>query len=107
MDLRNEELPATLQAFELEENQEVFLAEQVVNTQAEITNFTNRYTGKLIKAKTVAPLNDRAGIHSANTVKKPKSSINAVMILVVLTLLALAIYGFSTGWIQDKLNLNI
>jgi len=107
MDLRNEELPATLQAFELEDSREVFLAEQVVNTQAEITNFTNRYTGKLIKAKAVALLNDRAGVHSVNTVKKSKSSINAVMILVVLTLLALAIYGFSTGWIQDKLNLNI
>lgn len=107
MDLRNEELPSTLQAFELRDNQEVFLAEQVVNTQAEIANFTSRYTGKLIKAKTVAPVDNRAGILAVNTVKKPKSSINAVMILVVLALLALTIYGFSTGWIQDKLNLNI
>lgn len=107
MDLRNEDLPATLQAFELEDNLEVFLAEQVVNTQAEITNFTNRYTGKLIKAKAASPVNSRAGSHAVNTVKKPRSSINVIMILVVLALLALAIYGFSTGWIQDRLNLNI
>ena len=107
MDLRNEELPSTLQAFELQDNQEVFLAEQVVNTQAEIANFTSRYTGKLIKAKTVAPVDNRGGIHAVNSVKKPKSSVNVVMILVVVLLLALAIYGFSTGWIQDKLNLNI
>lgn len=107
MDLRNEELPATLQAFDLQDNREVFLAEQVVNTQAEITNFTNRYSGKLIKAKTVAPTVNRTGMDNTNTVKRPKSSINAVMVLVVLALLALAIYGFSTGWIQDKFNLNI
>jgi len=106
MDLSNEELPATLQAYELEDNREVFLAEQVVNTQAEITNFTNRYTGKLIKAKSIAPGINRIGMRPENTVKKPKSSINTIMILVVLALLVLAIYGFSTGWIQDKLNLN-
>jgi len=107
MELRNEELPATLQAFDLENNQEVFLAEQVVNTQAEITNFTNRYTGKLIKAKTVTMGSNRTGSHPTDTPKKSKSSINAIMILIVLALLGLAIYGFSTGWIQDKLNLNI
>ncbi len=107
MELRNEDLPATLQAFELEDNREIFIAEQVVNTQDEITNFTNRYMGKLIKAKTVTLGNNRSRINPDNAVKKPKSSINAVMILVVLALLVLAIYGFSTGWIQDKLNLNI
>ncbi len=107
MDLHNEELPATLQAFELNDNREVFLAEQVVNTQAEITNFTNRYSGKLIKAKAILQGNNRAEIHAVSNVKKPKSSINVVMIIVVLALLALAIYGFSTGWIQNKLNLNI
>jgi len=107
MELRNDELPATLQAFELEDNREVFLAEQVVNTQAEITIFTNRYSGKLIKAKAVVPAVNRTAIHTDHTIKKPKSSVNAIMVLIVLVLLALAIYGFSTGWIQNKLNLNI
>lgn len=107
MDLRNEQLPATLQAFELEDNQEVFLAEQVVNSQAEIVNFTNRYSGKLIKAKLAAPVSSNMRSGQANPVVKRKSSVNAVMVIVVLVLLALAIYGFSTGWIQDKLNLKV
>jgi uncharacterized membrane protein YcjF (UPF0283 family) len=107
MDLQNEELPATLQVFELKDNREFFLAGQVVNTQAEVTIFTNRFTGKLIRAKSIAPGTDPGSLHSLNTVKKPTSSINAVMIVVILVLLGLAIYGFSTGWIQDKLNLNM
>ena len=55
MDFRKEELPATIQAYDLVDNNEIFLAEQLVNNQSEIDLFTSRYAGKLIKAKTVAP----------------------------------------------------
>lgn len=107
MDLHNEQLPATLQAFDLADNQEVFLAEQVVNSQAEIVNFTNRYSGKLIKAKLPVAAANGTFSSQPGPVVKSKSSVNAVMVVVVLVLLALAVYGFSTGWIQEKLHLNI
>ena len=108
MDLRNEDLPVTLQAFDLLDNKEIFIAEQVVNSKSEIDLFTNRYTGKLIKAKKATiNLNDNRPYSSNITEKKKSSSTNMVMVIIILILLALVIYGFSTGWIQQKLNLNI
>jgi hypothetical protein len=107
MDLRNEDLPVTLQAFDLLDNKEIFIAEQVVNSQAEVATFTSRYVGKLIKAKK-ASVNDSRAYTSNTPVKKTgTSSTNIVMILVILIIVALVIYGFSTGWIQEKLNLKI
>lgn len=105
MDLRKEDLPATLQAFDLQNDKEIFIAEQVVNNQAEIELFTTRYTGKLIKAKIVPAA--QANRYVDPVVKKKPSSNSIVMVIVILVLVALILYGFSTGWIQDKLNLKI
>lgn len=105
MDLRKEELPATIQAYELVNDKEIFLAEQLVNSQSEIEAFTNRYAGKLIKAKTVPPVENQK---YENTVyHKKNSSTGLVMVIIILILAALIIYGFSTGWIQEKLHLKI
>jgi len=105
MDIRNEDLPVTLQAFDLLDNKEVFIAEQVVNSQSEIDTFTVRYTGKLIKAKksAVYDKNNFAGVPA----KTRRSSGGLVAIIIIIILLALVIYGFSTGWIQEKLHLNV
>lgn len=107
MDLRNEDLPVTLQAFDLLDNKEIFIAEQIVNSQSEVATFTNRYAGKLIKAKKAAVDNNKAYSSAHAPVKKSSSSTNVVMILVILIIAALIIYGFSTGWIQEKLNIKV
>ena len=108
MNLRKEDLPATLQAFELLDNKETFLAEQVVNSQSEIDTFTARYAGKLIKAKAEVPASNRINGQAQNVVpEKRRSSIGLVMVIIILILAALVIYGFSTGWIQEKLHWNI
>lgn len=108
MDLHKEDLPATLQAFDLQNNNEIFLAEQQVNNQAEIEMFTSRYAGKLIKAKTLVTDNNRRPQTQGNAVvKKPAASTGIIMIIVILVIAALIIYGFSTGWLQEKLNLKI
>lgn len=105
MDIRNEDLPVTLQAFELLDNKEIFIAEQVVTSQSEVNMFTTRYTGKLIKAKkTVVNENNS---YSNIPAKKRNTTTGMVMIIIIVILLALVIYGFSTGWIQQKFNLNV
>ena len=106
MDLRNEDLPATLQAFELMDNREIFLAEQVVGSQSEIDTFTSRYAGKLIKAKATLPANGNAN-YAKPTYRARYSSTGVIMGIIVLVLIILVIYGFSTGWIQEKLHLKI
>src|SRR5207237_487401 len=106
MDLRKEDFPATLQAFELQNDKEVFVAEQVVNSQTEIETFTSRYTGKLIKATKLRAVDQSTG--NGHTVyKKRRSSWGLIMIIIILIVVALVLYGFSTGWIQEKLNLKI
>lgn len=105
MDLKNQDLPVTLQAFDLQGNTEIFIAEQVVNSQSEIDLFTTRYTGKLIKAKKVAVSQNAA--YNSVPAKKRNPTTGLVMIIIIIILLALVIYGFATGWIQEKLNRNI
>lgn len=107
MDLRKDDLPATLQAFDLYDNKEIFIAEQVVNSQSEIETFTSRYAGKLIKALKV-PVRD-INSYSAEGYKKPPaaSSTGIVMIILIVIIVALVIYGFSTGWIQEKLHIKV
>ncbi|MBC7888963.1 MAG: hypothetical protein H7Z13_13890 [Ferruginibacter sp.] len=105
MDLTKEDLPATIQAFELQDDKEIFIAEQVVNSQSEIAAFTTRYTGKLIKAKKVA-MSEVYHNGSTATIKR-RSSTGLIMIILIVIIIALVLYGFSTGWIQEKFNLKI
>lgn len=105
MDIHKNDLPATLQAFELLDNKEIFLAEQVVNNQAEIDVFTSRYAGKLIKAKTTVSMDNRSS-SATGTRGRSQSGIVATVII-ILIILALVIYGFSTGWLQEKLHLKV
>jgi len=108
MDISKEDLPATLQAFDLQDNEEIFLAEQVVNNQSEIETFTARYSGKLIKAKATVPGNRYAdNIYDTTTYKKRGSPSSAIVIMLIIAIIiGLAIYGYSTGWLQEKLHLN-
>ena len=50
MEVRNSDFPVVVQAYEPSNREDIFLAEQVVNSQAEIDGFTLKFAGKLIKA---------------------------------------------------------
>lgn len=105
MHIKSEDLPVMLQAFELHNGAEIFVAEQLVHSQGEVDNFTALYAGKIIKAsKETSTTKDN--LQPAAT-KKRNPVVGFVMIAIVLILLALVIYGFSTGWIQEKFNLSI
>ena len=54
MEVRNSDFPVVVQAYEPSNKQDVFIAEQVVNSQAEIDGFTLRFAGKLIKARSLS-----------------------------------------------------
>ena len=97
MDIRREEFPVALQAYEVRGEQQDFVAEQVVNTQAEADKFMSLYTGRLIKTREVRPVETRH-----YPVHKRKS--NATLWMIVLLIIAvLLIAGFATGWIQSMI----
>src|SRR6185295_17324414 len=56
MELRKEEFPVALQAYEVRADREDFVAEQVVNTQTEADTFMSLYAGRLIKTREVRPV---------------------------------------------------
>lgn len=104
MDINKSEFPVVVQAYELNDNVEVFIAEQVVSSQAEADTFTARYAGKLIKARPITSTEN-----STQTVvhKKPKSSATPVWLFILLVIIVLVIIGFTTGWIQENLGIEI
>lgn len=101
MEVRKEDFPVVIQAFETNGASDVFIAEQVVNSQADINSFTSRYTGKLIKARrlTEAELNRQSNLHQTTT-KRGTSARTYILIIVILVIVALLVVGFTTGWIQ-------
>ncbi len=104
MDFRKEDLPAIIQAYDLVDNNEIFLAEQLVNNQSEIDLFTSRYAGKLIKAKTVVAA-ERLSSNGYPISPKQKGSGSIIAVIIVVVILALLLYGYSTGWLQAQLHL--
>lgn len=110
MEVRKDEFPVVVQAYDTFNQQEVFVAEQVVNSQAEIENFTSRYTGKLIKARSLTEIeykNRAASTTTSDNVPAKKSSSGFGWVLILLLLVVLVAVGFATGWIQETFNINI
>ncbi|MBC7826948.1 MAG: hypothetical protein H7122_04320 [Chitinophagaceae bacterium] len=106
MEVRNTDFPVVVQAYETSNKQDVFIAEQVVNTQAEIDGFTLRFAGKLIKARS---LNDTE-IEKQRHVNSRRGSSSAgrsyLWIFVLLLIVILIGVGFYTGWIQKTFNVS-
>src|SRR3954470_2818687 len=102
--LQKDQFPITIQAYDISGDVEIFIAEQVVNTQAEVDTFSSRYAGKLIKAKGFS----NSGASSVSTKKHNRSSSAGTIILVILVILIiLAAIGFYTGWIQRTTGISV
>jgi hypothetical protein len=97
MDIRKEEFPVALQAYDVRGEQEDFVAEQVVNTQAEADRFMSLYTGRLIKTREVRPVETK---HYPVHRKRSNTTFWIVLLLIIAVLL---IVGFATGWIQTMI----
>lgn len=104
MEVRKDEFPVVVQAYDTSNKSEVFIAEQVVNSQVEIENFTSRYTGKLIKARTLTDVEYK---NQPVVEKKRRSSAGTAWVWVLLLIVILVAIGYATGWIQRTFNIDI
>lgn len=98
MELRREEFPLALQAYELRGEKEDFVAEQVVNTQSEADTFMSMYAGRLIKTREVRPVETK---HYTVHNKKRNSALPWVILLILVVVLL--VVGFATGWVQTMI----
>ncbi len=97
MTLHPNDFPITIQAFDISNDKEFFVAEQIVNNQQEVETFSNRYAGKLIKAKALS------STEKSTTVTKTRNSTGSglsVFFVILIILIILVAIGFYTGWIQ-------
>jgi hypothetical protein len=105
MDVRREEFPIVIQAYDADKRNDDFLAEQVVHSQAEVDLFTSRFTGKLIKARKLTTSEHRTDRDEyADTTARPRSGSGIVWIILLLVIAGLVAWGWYTGWIQAQLN---
>lgn len=107
MEVRNSDFPVVVQAYEPSNKQDVFIAEQVVNSQAEIDGFTLRFAGKLIKARSLSDTEIERQKHvvsrkDANTAGKS----SYLWIFILLLIVVLIGVGLYTGWIQKTFNIS-
>ena len=98
MELRKEEFPVALQAYEVRGDHEDFLAEQVVNTQTEADKFMSMYAGRLIKTREVRPVETR---HYSAASHRTRTGVATGWLIFIILLVVLVAVGFATGWIQN------
>jgi hypothetical protein len=103
MDVRKEDFPVVLQAYEIFDNKELFVAEQIVNNQTEVDTFTRRYAGKLIKAKQWTDKNNNT---QKTAIRRGGPSPATIILIIVIILVILVAIGFATGWIQQHFNIH-
>ncbi len=104
MELRREEFPVALQAYDVRGEREDFIAEQVVTSQAEADNFMALYAGRLIKTRDVRPVETKRfeGHRTTAGIAPRRTGISPWLIL-LLIIVVLLIVGFATGWIQTMI----
>ena len=99
MNVNSSEFPVVIQAFQTTGATERFVAEQVVNTQTEIDNFSALHMGLLIKARKVK--DGELGLrHPAALERSKRRNPSIVWIFLLLVIISLVVAGFATGWIQ-------
>lgn len=100
MDIRKTDFPVALQAFDVRDSNEEFIAEQIVNSQSEADQFTSRFSGKLIKAHALRPEEVRKIDHPHHA---RRSTLPAWAIIVFLLIILLVIAWFA-GWLEPLMN---
>ena len=98
MELRRDEFPIALQAYEVRADREDFVAEQVVNSQLEADNFMSMYAGRLIKTREVRPVEIKK-IVPVRAAARRRAAIPA-WIIVLAILIILFVVAYATGWLQ-------
>ena len=108
MRLRDDEFPVVVQAYDPSGPKDAFVAEQVAYTQAEIDNFTSRYAGLLIKAREVSDVEEHKDARIGQRRRTHSRSGSAVgwILFLLVVIIALVVWGFTSGWIQQHFGIN-
>lgn len=107
MKVKENQFPIAVQAYNTKGGQELFAAEQIVYTQAQVDAFTSKYAGHLIKTRLLTDVElGKAKVEHKRYVKR-RSSAGTVILVIVLVLIVLAVVGFATGWFQQQFGWNI
>ena len=110
MEVSKDQFPVVVQAYEIIDNREAFIAEQVVHSQAEVNTFTNRFAGKLIKARQMTSTELNRGTQTTtatSTTHRKRSSAGAIILAIIIILVILIIIGIYTGWIQRTFGIDV
>jgi len=107
MVINEREFPVVVEAYQPSANGELFVAEQMVNNQAEADSFSSRYAGYVIKARVVNE-NEIAAERRTHTRRTAvhRRGIPAWAILLLLVVV-LVVVGFTTGFIQRTFDINL
>ena len=105
MRVRDNEFPVVVQAYDNRDRQDLFVAEQVVYSQAEVDTFTSRYAGKLIRVR--LPNGEELKHDHRPVTRKRRSGAGTAILLILLVLIALVVVGFTTGWIQNTFGIDL
>ena len=108
MRLRDDEFPVVVQAYDPSGPKDAFVAEQVAYTQAEIDSFTSRYAGLLIKAREVTDVEEHtdARVGQRRRTRSRSGSAIGLILFLLVVIIALVVWGFTSGWIQQHLGIN-
>jgi hypothetical protein len=108
MVINEREFPVVVQAYQPTTTDELFVAEQLVRTQSEVDVFTKRYAGYLIKARVVRD-DEMTVRHNYDTNRRMTTYRKGVpaWAIFLLIVIALAVVGFTTGWIQRNFDISM
>ena len=108
MRIRDEEFPVVVQAYDSTGSKDAFVAEQVVHTQMEIDNFTNRYAGLLIKARELSDVETShdSRIGQRRSIRKKSGSAVGWILFLLVVIIGLIVWGFASGWIQQNFGIH-
>jgi t-SNARE complex subunit (syntaxin) len=101
MVINEREFPVVIQAYQPTATGELFVAEQLVNTQAEVDSFSSRYAGYVIKARVVKE--DELNVDRRTAAARSRTAVRRgipAWAIVLLIIIVLVVVGFTTGWIQ-------
>jgi t-SNARE complex subunit (syntaxin) len=101
MVINEREFPVVVQAYQPTSTGELFVAEQLVNTQAEADAFSSRYAGYVIKARVVKE--DELNVDRRTAAARSRAAVRRgipAWAIVLLIIIVLVVVGFTTGWIQ-------
>ncbi len=107
MKVKDNQFPIAVQAYNTKGGQELFVAEQVVYTQAQVDLFTSKYAGNLIKTRLLTDIELGKAKEEHKKFVKRRSSAGTILWIVLLIIVVLVVVGFATGWIQQTFGLNM